>query len=94
MITFYHKEIILCPLVVCPKNTLPTHLRLALFVSHYPHLLKIGINLYFCYFFTCLISKYLKKKLKIKKSREKKIQKLSFIKIKTSLLNLFSCIKF
>ena len=37
------------------KNWYFTHLRLALFVSHYPPLLKTKVNLYFCYFL-CLSS--------------------------------------
>ena len=72
MITFYYTKIILCPLVVCPKNTLPTHLRLASFVSHYPHLLKIGINLYFYYVFMCLSSQNINKKKKLKNQEKRR----------------------
>ena len=72
MITFYCRKIILCPLVVCPKNTLPTHLRLASFVSHYPHLLKIGINLYFYYVFMCLSSQNINKKKKLKNQEKRR----------------------
>ena len=52
------------------KNWHFTCLRLALFVSHYPPLLKTGVNLYFFYPFMSLPSLNIKK---LKKSREKKI---------------------
>ena len=43
------------------KNWHFTHLRLALFISHYPLWLKTRVHLYFCYLFMSLSSQKVKK---------------------------------